>query len=130
MAITHKKTASLDFIGLWWPTLDATRLAVFCQKIRLWQGDKALVHRLIAPVQNAPRRTACEQKRAEEALQKTQMELAHVARVTTLGALTASIAHEVSQPLAGLLTSRSPRFRTGVGLGAIAACFRNLLFDN
>jgi hypothetical protein len=60
------------------------------------------------------------QKRAEEALQKTQMELAHLARVT------ASIGHEVSQLLAGLI---SPRFRTGVGLGAIAACFPNLLYD-
>ena len=42
-----------------------------------------------------------DRKRAEEALQKTQTELAHVARVTTLGELTASIAHEVSQPVSG-----------------------------
>jgi PAS domain S-box-containing protein len=38
-------------------------------------------------------------KQAEEKLHETQTELAHVTRVTTLGELTASIAHEVNQPL-------------------------------
>jgi PAS domain S-box-containing protein len=42
---------------------------------------------------------------SEEALAKAQSELAHVARVTTLGALTASIAHEVNQPLSGIITN-------------------------
>jgi two-component system, LuxR family, sensor kinase FixL len=46
-----------------------------------------------------------ERKRAEEALQKTQAELAHVTRVTALGELTASIAHEVNQPLAAVVTN-------------------------
>ena len=41
-----------------------------------------------------------ERKRAEEALRKTQMELAHANRVATMGQLTASIAHEVNQPFA------------------------------
>jgi len=36
---------------------------------------------------------------AEKALRKAQAELAHVTRVTTLGEMTASIAHEVNQPL-------------------------------
>jgi C4-dicarboxylate-specific signal transduction histidine kinase len=44
-------------------------------------------------------------KRAEEALNRARAELAHVSRVTTLGALTASIAHEVNQPLAGIITN-------------------------
>ncbi len=48
---------------------------------------------------------------AEEALGKTRSELAHVARVTTLGALTASIAHEVSQPLSGIVTNSSTCLR-------------------
>jgi C4-dicarboxylate-specific signal transduction histidine kinase len=39
-------------------------------------------------------------KHAEEELRKAQAELAHVTRVTTLGQLTASIAHEVKQPIA------------------------------
>jgi PAS domain S-box-containing protein len=46
-----------------------------------------------------------EQKRAEETLAKAQAELAHVSRVATLGELTASIAHEVNQPLAAIVTS-------------------------
>ena len=40
-----------------------------------------------------------------EALQKVQSELAHVTRVMTLGELTASIAHEVNQPLAAIVTN-------------------------
>jgi PAS domain S-box-containing protein len=42
---------------------------------------------------------------AEEALNKARTELAHVARVTALSALTASIAHEVNQPLSGIVTN-------------------------
>ena len=42
-------------------------------------------------------------KRAEEELHKAQTELSRVARVTTLGELTASIAHEVNQPLASIV---------------------------
>jgi PAS domain S-box-containing protein len=42
---------------------------------------------------------------AEEALRKAQMELAHVTRVTTLGELAASIAHEVNQPLAAVIAN-------------------------
>src|SRR5262249_30728140 len=46
-----------------------------------------------------------ERKRAEEALHQAQMELAHVARVMTLGELTASIAHEITQPLTAVVTN-------------------------
>ena len=46
-----------------------------------------------------------ERKRAENALQLAQAELAHVTRVMTLGELTASIAHEVNQPLGAIVTS-------------------------
>jgi len=42
---------------------------------------------------------------ASEALREAQMELAHVTRVTMLGELTASIAHEVNQPLAGVVAN-------------------------
>jgi PAS domain S-box-containing protein len=48
---------------------------------------------------------------AEEALAKARSELAHVARATTLGALTASIAHEANQPLAGIVTNASTCLR-------------------
>ncbi len=50
-------------------------------------------------------------KRAEGALNKARTELAHVARVTALGALTASIAHEVNQPLSGIVTNASTCLR-------------------
>jgi len=46
-----------------------------------------------------------DRKQAEEALRKAQGELAHVTRVTTLGEMAASIAHEVNQPLAGIVTN-------------------------
>ena len=42
---------------------------------------------------------------SEEALSKARSELSHMARVTSLGALTASIAHEVNQPLSGIVTN-------------------------
>jgi PAS domain S-box-containing protein len=45
-----------------------------------------------------------EAKRAERALRDVQMELAHVNRVATMGQLTASIAHEVRQPIAAIVT--------------------------
>jgi PAS domain S-box-containing protein len=42
---------------------------------------------------------------AEEALRKAQAELAHVTRVTTLGGMTVSIAHEINQPLAAIVAN-------------------------
>src|SRR5439155_14893385 len=48
-------------------------------------------------------RARAERKRAEEALHQAREELAHVTRVTTLGELAASIAHEVNQPLAAII---------------------------
>jgi PAS domain S-box-containing protein len=42
---------------------------------------------------------------AEQALRKAQAQLAHVTRVTTLGELTASIAHEINQPLAAIVAN-------------------------
>jgi PAS domain S-box-containing protein len=42
---------------------------------------------------------------AEQALRKAQAELAHITRVTTLGKMTASIAHEVNQPLAAVIAN-------------------------
>jgi C4-dicarboxylate-specific signal transduction histidine kinase len=52
-----------------------------------------------------------ERKRAEEALQQAQTELAHVTRVTTLGELATSIAHEINQPLAAIVTNGSASLR-------------------
>ena len=48
---------------------------------------------------------------AEDALNRARSELAHVARATTVSALTASIAHEVNQPLSGIITNASTCLR-------------------
>jgi len=58
-----------------------------------------------------------ERKRAQEALQMTQAELARVSRLTTMGELAASIAHEVNQPLTAVTNNSS-------------ACLRLLAADN
>lgn len=50
-------------------------------------------------------------RQEEEALGELRSELAHVARVMSLGALTASIAHEVNQPLSGIVTNASTCLR-------------------
>jgi len=52
-----------------------------------------------------------ERKRAENALRHVQMELAHVTRVATLGEMTASIAHEINQPLAAVVNNASACLR-------------------
>src|SRR5438309_10823147 len=52
-----------------------------------------------------------ERRLAEEALANARSELTRVARVTSLGALTASIAHEVNQPLSGIITNASTCLR-------------------
>jgi len=50
-------------------------------------------------------------KAAEEALNRARSELTHVARVATLNTLTASIAHEINQPLAGIITNANTCLR-------------------
>ncbi len=54
-------------------------------------------------------------KRAQDELRETQSELAHMTRVMTMGQLTASIAHELNQPLAGIMTN------AGTGLRMLTA---------
>ena len=50
-------------------------------------------------------------QQAQDELRDTQAELAHVARLMTMGQLTASIAHELNQPLAGILSNASAGLR-------------------
>jgi C4-dicarboxylate-specific signal transduction histidine kinase len=52
-----------------------------------------------------------ERKRAEDSLRQTQTELAHANRVTTMGELTASVAHEVNQPIAAAVTNANTCLR-------------------
>ena len=52
-----------------------------------------------------------ERKQAEETLREARAELAHVTRVATLGEMTASIAHEINQPLAAVVNNASACMR-------------------
>jgi PAS domain S-box-containing protein len=52
-------------------------------------------------------RIAIERRLSDDTLSELRSELAHVARVKSLGVLTASIAHEVNQPLSGIITNAS-----------------------
>jgi PAS domain S-box-containing protein len=56
-------------------------------------------------------RDITKRKRAEQALQESQAALARVARIATMGELTASIAHEINQPLAAVATNASASLR-------------------
>src|SRR6202789_354527 len=52
-----------------------------------------------------------DRKRAEESLRKAHADLAHANRVTTLGELSASLAHEINQPISGAITNASTCLR-------------------
>jgi signal transduction histidine kinase len=53
-----------------------------------------------------------DQKRVEDALRQAQGDLARINRVTTMGELAASLAHELSQPISGIITNASTCLRT------------------
>jgi PAS domain S-box-containing protein len=87
-----------------------------------WRKDSRLIWvslnvSLVPGTKNMPRfimalsEDITERKRTEEALRKSQADLAHVARVATLGEMSASIAHEVNQPLAGIVTNANASLR-------------------
>ena len=52
-----------------------------------------------------------DRRRSEDALNAVRSELARIARMTALGALSASIAHEVTQPLTGIITNANTSLR-------------------
>jgi C4-dicarboxylate-specific signal transduction histidine kinase len=52
-----------------------------------------------------------DRKRSEDALDKMRLDLAHVSRVSTLGQMAASIAHEINQPLAGIVLNGNASLR-------------------
>src|SRR6202040_356987 len=66
---------------------------------------------LIAGLMEIKRRVEESRNRAEEALRQAQAELAHTNRVTTMGELTASLAHEVNQPIAAAVTDANTCLR-------------------
>jgi PAS domain S-box-containing protein len=74
-----------------------------------------------------------DRKGAEQALQQAQAELAHVTRVMTVGELAASIAHEVNQPLAAVVTNCNAALRWLTGkppnLDEVGQCLRRIMHD-
>ena len=85
----------------------ANQAALGLQVARLLSEQKGLAQELDRRV---AQRTA-EVSAANEELRNTQAELAHLTRMMTMGELTASIAHEVNQPLAGIITNASTCLR-------------------
>lgn len=69
---------------------------VRAHRVRSESGDDEIVGALM---------DVSETRTAQEALHAAQTALAHAARVATLGEMSASIAHEVNQPLAGIVTN-------------------------
>jgi PAS domain S-box-containing protein len=82
-------------------------------RLRMPDGSVKYLHTISHGIRDREGRFECigaiedktRRRLAEEALSKARSELARVARVTSLGVLTASIAHEVSQPLSGIITN-------------------------
>jgi signal transduction histidine kinase len=72
-------------------------------------------------------------KRAEERLHQKEAELAHISRVTTMGELAASIAHEVNQPLAGIVTNAKASLNWLAGdspnLAEVSEAIRRIILD-
>ncbi len=66
---------------------------------------------LITGLMEIKRRLEESRNRAEGALRQAQADLAHISRVTTLGELTASLAHEVKQPIAAAVTDANTCLR-------------------
>jgi signal transduction histidine kinase len=57
-----------------------------------------------------------QRKKMEESLRKAQDDLARISRITTMGELAATIAHEVNQPLSGILTNGTACLRWMAGI--------------
>jgi signal transduction histidine kinase len=89
--------------------------------------------RQFATVNEELRKEILERKRAEEALREAQAELAHATRMMTMGELTASIAHEVNQPLAAVVTNGNACLRwlarDPPDLGEAGECLRRIIRD-
>lgn len=69
----------------------------------------------LAAANQALKKELVERRQVEEALSKARSALSQVTRVTSLGVLTASIAHEVNQPLSGIVTNASTCLRMLAG---------------
>jgi len=75
-----------------------------------------------------------EQKRAEETLRRTLDEFAHLNRVAAMGELTGSMAHELNQPLAAILSNAQAASRflcsDSPNLAEVRACLTDIITDD
>jgi PAS domain S-box-containing protein len=121
---------------------ERTDYEVVDYRVVLPDGTMKYLHTVGHPMFNAARElvefvgtsmNVTERKRAEEALHQAQAELAHVTRVLTMGELTASIAHEVNQPLAAVTTNGNAGLRWLAGdppnLAEAQECLKRIIRD-
>ena len=88
---------NLDFEHrLLMPDGQVRRLHVRAHRVRYVSGQEEMVGAVM---------DITEARKAQEALQAAQADLAHASRVATLGEISASIAHEVNQPLAAIIAN-------------------------
>lgn len=86
-----------DFELRWLAPVGSTkRLHVHARRLPLGSGEEELVGAVM---------DVTEARKAQDTLQATQTALAHATRVATLGEMSASIAHEVNQPLASIVAN-------------------------
>ena len=92
---------------------------------REWPAPTLLQMRLVAEVVA----NACARRRAEFEVQRTRQELAHMARLSSMGELTASLAHQLNQPLTGILSNAQAARRAIDSGGATFADLRDIVVD-
>jgi C4-dicarboxylate-specific signal transduction histidine kinase len=114
-----------DYEIRWLAISGATKyLHVRVHRVRLQSGEEELVGAIM---------DVSETRRAQEALHATEVALAHAARVATLGEMSASIAHEVNQPLAGIVTNGAAGLRwldrTQPDLDEVRAAIERMIRD-
>jgi C4-dicarboxylate-specific signal transduction histidine kinase len=79
--------------------------------LRYARDDLSRTVQELSKLNEALQTESAERKRVEEAMRQAQADLAHVSRVTTMGELTASLAHEVNQPIAAAVTNANACLR-------------------
>jgi signal transduction histidine kinase/integral membrane sensor domain MASE1 len=72
---------------------------------------------------------ACARRRAELEVQRSRQKLAHMARLSSMGELTASLAHQLNQPLTGILNNANAARRLIDGGQATIAQLRDIVVD-